>query len=372
MKKILVISPKNKTVFNFRGDLIKEFIRCGYEVVVTGPNHDYVEDIYALGASFVEVPFVKDNIGIKGDIEYCKKLIKVIEKVKPEKIFSYTIKPVIYGSVAAGRAGVKEVYPMITGLGRVYGSRGLKSSVLRLITGILYKYSLRYAKKVIFQNYDDMNLFVERKYIPKSKCEKVDGSGVNMDRFSFSELSDSKLFIMISRIIKEKGVFEFCKAAEIVKKKHPKARFMLLGGYDQSIGAIKPEELEPYIKNGVIEVPGEVKDVSPIIREAYVFVLPTYYREGIPRTILEAMASGKPIITTDWVGTKEAVDDDVNGFLVPIRDFKTLSEKMIYMLDHYDETKEMGYRSYELCRIKFDVNIINKKMIQIMGIKEDI
>lgn len=372
MKKILVISPKNKTVFNFRGDLIKEFIKCGYNVVVTGPNRDYIDDIYALGASFIEVPFVKDNIGIKGDIDYCNKLVKVIKEEKPDKVFAYTIKPVIYGSIAAGKAGVKDIYPMITGLGRVYGTTGLKSNILRLITGILYKYALRYAKKVIFQNYDDMNLFIEKKYLPKNKCEKVDGSGVNMNRFSFTELLDSKLFIMISRIIREKGVFEFCKAAEIVKKKYPDSRFILLGGYDNSIGAVKPEEIEPYIKGGTIEVPGEVKDVAPILKEAYAFVLPTYYREGIPRTILEAMACGKPVITTDWVGTREAVDDGINGFLVSIKDYKFLAKKMLYMIEHYDKTKAMGYNSYKICREKFDVNIINKKMIEIMGMKEKI
>ena len=372
MKKILVISPKNKTVFNFRGDLIKEFIKNGYEVVVTGPNRDYVDDIYALGALFIEVPFVKDNIGIKGDIEYCKQLVKVIKDEKPDKIFSYTIKPVIYGSIAAGKAGVKEVYPMITGLGRIYGTSGFKSDILRLITGTLYRYALRNTKKVIFQNYDDMKLFIDKKYLPESKCEKVDGSGVNMNRFTFTELPDSKLFIMISRIIKEKGIFEFCRAAEKVKEKYPDARFVLLGGYDNSIGAIKPNELESYIKKGIIEVPGEVKDVSPVLKEAYAFVLPTYYREGIPRTILEAMACGKPVITTDWVGTREAVDDGINGFLVPIKDYKSLAEKMLYMIEHYDETKAMGYSSYKICREKFDVNIINKKMIDIMGMKEKI
>lgn len=366
--KIMIISPKNKTVFNFRGDLVKEFIKHGYEVIVTGPNKDYIDDIYALGASFIEVPFVKDNIGIKGDLKYCKQLRNVIENEKPDKVFSYTIKPVIYGSIAAGKAGVKDIYPMITGLGRIYGTQGLKSSMLRAITGVLYKKAFKYCKKVIFQNWDDLELFCKKHYLKKDKCEKVDGSGVNMDRFSFTELPDSKIFLMISRIIKEKGIFEFCKAAEIVKDKYPNARFVILGGYDSSIGAIKPEELDTYLKRGIIEIPGEVKDVSPILKEAYAFVLPTYYREGIPRTILEAMASGKPVITTNWVGTKEAVEDGKNGFLVPIKDEKALADKMLHMLEHYQEAKAMAKKSYEICKRKFDVKIINKRMLEIMGI----
>ena len=367
--KIMVISPKNKTVFNFRGDLIKEFIKHGYEVVVTGPNREYVEDIENLGARFIEIPFVKDNVGIRGDLKYCEKLREVMKAEKPDKVFSYTIKPVIYGSIAAGQAGIKEVYPMITGLGRVYGTNSLKSKILRIITGILYKKAFKSCTKVIFQNWDDLNLFISLKYLKPEKCEKIDGSGVNMDRFHFSELPEQPNFLMISRIIREKGVFEFCEAAKDVKKKHPEAKFTLLGGYDTSIGAIKPEELEEYVKNDIIEIPGEVKDVSPILQKAYAFVLPTYYREGIPRTILEAMAMGKPILTTDWVGTKEAVVNGKNGFLVPIKDFKSLSEKMLYMIENRDETKLMGMESFELCKVKFEINIINSKMLEIMGIK---
>lgn len=364
--KIMVVSPKNKTVFNFRGDLIKDFIKHGYEVVVTGPDMQYIDDIRALGARFIEVPFVKDNVGIKGDLIYCQKLRKIMEEEKPDKVFSYTIKPVIYGSIAAGKAGIKEVYPMITGLGRVYGTNNLKSKILRIITGVLYKKAFRRCKKVIFQNWDDMQLFLDLKYLPKSKCEKVDGSGVNMSRFEFSELPDKPVFLMISRIIKEKGVFEFAKAAKTVKEKHPDARFVLLGGYDSSIGAVQPEELAPYAE--YIEIPGEVKDVAPILKDAYCFVLPTYYREGIPRAILEAMACGKPVLTTDWVGTKEAVENGRNGFLVPIKDSGALAEKMNYMIEHLDETAEMGRNSYSICKEKFEVGIVNEKMLDIIGI----
>lgn len=367
--KIMVVSPKNKTVFNFRGDLIREFINHGYEVVVTGPNKDYIDDIKALGARFIEIPFVKDNVGIKGDIQYCKKLKEAMKEEKPDKVFSYTIKPVIYGSIAAGKAGVKEVYPMITGLGRVYGTDTVKSKILQVITGILYKKAFKCCKKVIFQNWDDMKLFTELKYLKKEKCEKVDGSGVNMERFSYQELPHEKTFLMISRIIREKGIFEFCSAAETVKNKYPDARFVILGGYDSSIGAIKPEELEKYTKTGVVEIPGEVKDVMPVLSSAYCFVLPTYYREGIPRTILEAMACGKPVLTTDWVGTREAVEDGKNGFLVPIKNSEALAEKMLYMIEHDEETRRMGKESHELCKSKFEVSIINKKMLEYMEIE---
>lgn len=366
--KIMVISPKNKTVFNFRGDLIREFIKKGYEVVVTGPNRDFIEDVEALGVRFIEIPFIKDNVGIKGDLRYCKRLRQIISEEKPDKIFSYTIKPVIYGSIAAARAGVKEIYPMVTGLGRVYGTNTLKSKVLRPITGMLYKLAFKGCKKVIFQNWDDLNLFVKQKYLPEEKCEKVDGSGVNMERFAFSELPDEKIFLMISRIIKEKGIFEFCEAAKKVKETHPEARFVILGGYDSSIGAIAPCELEEYLKNNIVEIPGEVKDVVPVLNGCYTFVLPTYYREGIPRTILEAMACGKPVLTTDWVGTREAVEDGKNGYLIPIKDSDALAQRMIELIENEDETRKMGRCSLEICKNKFEVGIVNRRMLEIMGI----
>lgn len=367
--KIMVISPKNKTVFNFRGDLIKEFIKKGHEVVVTGPNNDFEEDINNLGARLIVVPFVKDNIGIMGDLKYKKQLENVMKAEKPELIFSYTIKPVIYGSLAAKSCKIKRVYPMITGLGRLYTSDSVKTKILRLITKCLYKVAFTGCKKVIFQNYDDMELFIKEKYLPKEKCAKIDGSGVNMTRFERTDLPDEPVFLMVSRIIREKGVFEYLNAAKKVKELHPEARFILLGGFDSSIGAVQKEEIQSYIDNKIIEFPGEVKDVSPILKDVSVFVLPTYYREGIPRTILEAMACGKPVLTTDWVGTKEAVENGRNGFLVPIKDANALAEKMIYMIENYEESRKMGLESYEICKNKFDVNIINKKMLDIMEIQ---
>ena len=159
------------------------------------------------------------------------------------------------------------------------------------------------------------------------------------------------------------------RSGGICKEKYADARFVLIGGYDDSIGGIQEGELEKYIKNNIIEVPGEVKNVVPMLQDSYCFVLPTYYREGIPRSILEAMSCGKPVITTDWVGTKEAVEDGKNGFLVPIKNSDALAEKMIELIEKPEMAKEMSKNSYEMCKQKFDVNIINDKMTTIMGTK---
>lgn len=367
--KVLVISPKNKTVYNFRGDLIKAMIAKGHEVYVIGPNQDFMDEIMNLGIKkFIEVPFVKDNISAFGDLKYCSNLKKAIKKVEPDVVFSYTIKPVIYGSIAASSVGVKHIYPMVTGLGRVFASDTAKAKLVRFVVGFLYKYAFKKCDKVMFQNHDDLNRFVELGYVPKEKTEHVDGSGVNMRRFHSEGLASDQVFLMTARIIKEKGVFEYCNAARIVKKQYPNARFILLGGFDNSIGAIAPADIQEYIDDGSIEFPGETKDVVPFLQQCRYFVLPTYYCEGLPRTILEAMAMGRPVITTDWPGCRDAVKDGVNGYLVEPKNAEQLAEKMMLLMKNDGLAEQMSEKALERCRYIYDVNVVNKKMLAIMGL----
>lgn len=367
--KVMIVAPKNKTLFNFRGDLIKDIIAKGNTVIAICPNKDYLNEVLALGVEFVEIPFTKDNTSILGDLRYFFALKKIMTKIKPDLVFSYTIKPVIYSSIAANIVGVKKIYPMVTGLGRLYSSDELKIKVLRIITGTLYKLAFKGCSKVIFQNNDDMEKFVKLKYIDELKAVKVNGSGVNMKVFEADILPKEPIFLMISRIIREKGIFQFAKAAQMVKKDYPNARFILLGGYENSVGAIKPKDLEPYIRDGSIEFHGEVKDVKPFIEMCQIFVLPTYYCEGLPRTILEAMAMKRPIITTDWPGCNDAVKNGINGFLVKPKNIKDLAEKMIYMIDNSHLLEDMSYNSLRLCKEKYDIDIVNRCMLDIMEIK---
>ncbi len=364
--RILVISAKNKTVFNFRGDLIRDMIANGNDVYVTGPNQDFMDEVMALGIKkFFEVPSVKDNTSVRNDIHYFRQLKRVIHELKPDIVFSYNIKPVIYGSLAAESENVKNVYSMVTGLGRVYADGGVKTKLLRIITKLLYKKAFRSNKKVIFQNRDDIRELVDGHYLPEQKTALVNGSGVNMERFTKTELPKTPVFLMVSRIIKEKGVLEFCNAARELKTSVPEARCILLGGFDSSLGALKPEDIQEYIDDRSIELPGEVKDPVSYYQKASVFVLPSYYREGLPRTILEAMACGRPVITTDWVGCREAIINSVNGYLVPVKDEHALAEKMKYMC-HYDRVTQMGTAAYNHCKECYSVEIINQQMKSII------
>ncbi len=367
--RVLVIAPKNKTIFNFRGDLIKGMIANGHEVYAIGPNQDFMEDVMALGIKeFIEVPFVKDNTSIFGDLKYCKRLKKAIKQLAPDLVFSYTIKPVIYGSIAAKSVGVKKIYPMVTGLGRVYSSNSFKAKLVRFLVGRLYKRAFKKCDKVMFQNYDDLNRFVELGYLSLDKAEHVDGSGVNMNRFAFDGLPEEHVFLMTSRIIKEKGVFEYCNAARKVKKEYPEAKFTLLGGFDSSIGAVEPEDIQEYIDDGSIEFPGETKDVVPFLKRCRYFVLPTYYCEGLPRTILEAMAMGRPVLTTDWPGCRDAVKDGVNGYLVEPKNVEMLAQKMISLMQNEELAQKMSQNALKRCKTTYDVNVVNEKMLSIMGL----
>lgn len=366
--RILVISPKNKTVFNFRGDLIRDMIAKGNEVIVTGPNRDYVDDIMALGVSeFVEISLVKDNTSVKGDLAYWKALKRVIKEKQPDIVFSYTIKPVIYGCLAAKSNRVPHICAMVTGLGRVYASSGMKAKAIRLITKFLYKRAFAACDTVIFQNKDDIQELVSQHYLPEEKTALVNGSGVNMNRFARTELPARPVFLMVSRIIREKGVMEYCEAARAVKAEHPEARFILLGGFDSSIGALQKEDIQPYVDDGSIEFPGEVKDPVAYYQQSSVFVLPSYYREGLPRTILEAMSCGRATITTDWPGCREPIVDGENGYLVPIRDAKALAQKMKNLVEDQDLLLRMADSAYEKCRAMYAVEIVNAQMREQIG-----
>ena len=292
-----------------------------------------------------------------------------MKQEKPDVVLGYTIKPVIFGTLAAKKSKILNSYSLITGLGQVYSQfAGIKTKIIRTICGIAYKIVFKYNKKVIFQNIDDLEECVKRKYVKKEKCVVVDGSGVNLSKFERNPLPNKNVFLMISRMIKTKGTLEYCKAAQIVKSKYPDTEFLYLGKPENKKGYVGEEEIKQYINDKTITVLGETDNVPEIISKSAVMVLPSYYREGVPRTLLEALAMGRPIITTDSIGCRETVKEGKNGFIIPIKDVETLAEKMIYMIEHREELEKMSEESYQYCKEKFDVNIINKKMLEIMGI----
>lgn len=366
MRKIfLLISPKNRTVYNFRGDLIRDIQKAGYDVIVTGPDFDGKEEIDKLGVQFHHVPLKKNGFSILSDLSYFVSLYKLIRREKPDLSLGYTIKPVIYGSLAARLAGVRNVNAMVTGAGYAFTAKGAKATLVRWLVSMLYRMGFAAANTVIFQNPDDCDEFVERGLLKSNKCRLVNGSGVNMQHFTPTSFPEQTTFFMLSRMLKSKGVREYLEAAALVKKKYPEVRFMLLGALEEMPDALKPEEVKAYIEDDVIDHFGETTDVRDYYKQCSVYVLPSY-REGTPRTVLEAMAMGRPIITTDTNGCRETVEDGVNGFLVPVKDIQELADKMELFITNNNQITEMGAESFRICREKFDVNVINRNMINFL------
>lgn len=369
MKKFILVSPKNRSAYNFRGDLIKEIQAKGYDVVVTGPNKEGIDKIEALGARFIEVSVNKNGLNPFADIAYCLKLKNIMKAEKADSIMGYTIKPVIYGSIAGWLAGVKNRTAMVTGAGYLFASKSLKARIIKQISFVLYKIGLGADQKVIFQNVDDLNEFVENGLVKKEKCYVVNGSGVNMAKYTPSEYPEVPTFFFLGRLVNAKGGMDFVRAAKMVRETHPNARFMILGKLEKDLpDAITAEDLMPYVNDGTVELFPETDNITQYYAMTSVFVLPTAYREGTPRVILEALASARAVITTFTPGCKETVINGVNGFFVPTHNPKALAEKMTYFVEHPENIAKMGAASLELCKNKYEISIINKNMLSIMGV----
>lgn len=365
--KFLLISPKNRTVYNFRGELLREIGARGYELVVTGPDRIDVDRIEALGARFVELPMNKTGTSITGDLKYCRALYRLMKREKPDATLGYTIKPVVYGAIAAKLAGVKNISSLVTGGGYTFIATSLKARVLGVIVRSLYRVGLGAADQVVFQNRDDRAEFCALRLVREGKCRVVNGSGVDTARFRPSPLPDGPVtFFMLSRLLKSKGVGEYLEAARIVKAQRPEARFLLLGKYETAMqDALARDYVEAFIRDGVVERFEETDDVRPYYEICGVYVLPSY-REGTPRTVLEAMAMGRPILTTDTQGCRETVREGENGFLVPVKDVQTLAERMLWFLDHPERLADMGANSRAYAEEKFDVRKVNENMLRYM------
>jgi glycosyltransferase involved in cell wall biosynthesis len=369
MIKIAIISNSAFSVVNFRKRLIEDFSARGWKVYVLAPdfNDKFRNALAASGAATVDIKMARTGINPFADLGSLYSLSSVLKHISPSVTFSYGIKPVIYGLIASKIAGISNRYAMVAGLGTMYVDEvkvTFRRSALKRMVNLMYRFSLRYARKVFFQNDDDIQLFVMKNIVPEEKVIKINGSGVDINEFEmcFTD-NDPVIFILISRLIKEKGIYEYIEAAREIKRSNPDTEFILVGDRDLNPGSVDLSELIHWVEEGLIEWPGHVDDVRPWLRRAGVFVLPTYYREGIPKSILEAMAMGKPVITTNVPGCREAVSDGENGFLIKPKDVESLIKVMKHFIRKPEIIKKMGSKSRQLAVEKFNVTEVNKKII---------
>lgn len=370
--KILIISSHSKSLVNFRGELLKSFINLGHQVTAAGPdfNQKVKDELYDSGIEYVNYYLERAGTNVINDLKAYRSLKELIGKVNPDLVLSYTIKPVIYGSLAAKKCKVSKIHSMITGLGNAFNNySSLLSRLLSTITRALYKISLSKTNSVIFQNPDDQKVFLDKKIINEVQAYRIFGSGVDLEEFSYAKpILNPVTFLYIGRLLKEKGINDFIEAAILIKRNYPDSEFIVVGGADNNPTSFLIKDFKKFEKSGLITFAGRVKDVRPYIEKSSVFVLPSYYGEGTPRTALESMAMGRPLIMTDSVGCRETVKEGVNGYLVPVKEPSILAEKMEKFIQDPDLILTMGNESRKFAEEVYDVHKVNQHIHQILGI----
>ena len=368
--KFLIVGSEPKSLINFRGPLIMDLIEKGIQVHVASPhilNTDTFEKLQSLGVLVHQISLNRTGINPINDIKTILQLVSVMRKIKPDYFLGYTHKPAIYGNLASWLSGIPLRFALITGLGYSFLSNKIW---LNYIVKSLYKFALKNTHKVIFQNQDDEELFFKLRILNKKdkKSCMVNGSGVDLDQFKKTSFPKDMSFLLIARLLKDKGLIEYFKASTIVKEKYPDIIFSLVGSIDENPSSISKKELQDKIDSGHINYYGQLKDVRPAIAESSVYVLPSY-REGTPRTVLEAMAMGRPIITTNAPGCRETVIEGENGYLVPIKCVDSLVDAILNFIENPKLVDEMGINSRKIAEQKYDVKKVNKQLLNHMQIK---
>lgn len=369
-KTVAVLSSHTPSLFWFRMEMMKEFLQRGWRVFAIGNESetDWAAQFHAEGIEYQQIQVQRNGINPFHDLKTLSSIKKLLRSIRPDKVFCFQAKTIIYGTIAANALDITDVYPLIAGVGSAFLSDSLKARLVRTALTTEYRYSMRKCPAVFFQNEDDERLFRRYHIITKQKTVRLHGSGVNLERFQVMPLPDKPAFLCISRLIRDKGVMEYLEACRMLKQSHPEVRCMLVGPYDSNPSAIKPEELAPYVESGVVEYFGEQKDVRPYLAQASVFVLPSY-REGTPKTNLEAMACGRAVITTDAPGCRETVRDGVNGLLVLVRDSKAVYQAMNRLVENPEMLVHMGRQGRKQAEEIFNVRFVNEKICETMEIK---
>lgn len=367
----LLVAGLAGSLTGFRKPFIIALLEQGLTVHVAAPalssNASVTSELHALGVITHDTSIRRTGMNPTADLKAMFDLRRLMKEIKPDYFMGYTIKPVIYGNLAAWLAGVPHRFALITGLGYTFiGGQGVKRKLVSKLAHTLYKTALSKTHKAFFQNPDDEALFRELGLLPKgTPSVVVNGSGVDVSQFEVSPLplGSTPRFLLIGRLLGDKGVREYVQAAQQVKQQHPEAQFDLVGWIDENPNSITQTELDEWIAAGTINFLGRLTDVRPAIRNCSVYVLPSY-REGTPRSSLETMAMGRAVITTDAPGCRETVIDGVNGFLVPVKDANALAAAMLRFIEQPELIAEMGKCSREIAEEKYDVHKVNEQMLK--------
>lgn len=377
MATLAIIANQAFSLVNFRGPLIRDVVARGHRAVTLAPDFDEHSRaaLRALGAEPMDYPLARTGMNPRQDMNALIALHRALKHIRPDVSLAYFIKPVIYGTLAAAWAGVPRRLALIEGLGFAFTDDGdsanAKRRLLRGAVSMLCRVALGRAHRVLLLNPDDVRELTRRGLVAPGKAMCIGAIGVDLAEWPVVPLPRLPglpvTFALAARLLREKGVLEYVAAARIIKARYPDTRFLLLGGLDENPGALGGSEVQAWVDEGIVEWPGHVP-VRDWLAQASVYVLPSYYREGVPRSTQEAMAMGRPVITTDAPGCRETVLEGVNGFLVPPRDVEALVGAMQRFIREPGLIARMGAESRRLAEERFDVRTVNARMLEIMGL----
>ena len=368
--KFVILSNSHESILNFRKELILEIQNKGYEICIIAPkissSKNLMKFLYAHNMKFFEIDINRSSMNVFSELRYFFRLMYLLMKIKPKGILTYTIKPNLYGMIASYFLQVPAKFAMITGLGYLFRSKS--NSIFAGVLKYLYGKSLNKADVIFCQNMDDLNTLIKLKVLShKANAVCVNGSGVNLKHFHEEQFEDVQQinFLMIGRLLISKGVNEFVQASIKINEVYPKVKFSLLGWEDDNLDSVSKKTIDLIKKCDHLRLISSVEDVRPIIKKSHIFVLPSYH-EGLPRSVLEAMAMGRPIITTDAPGCRDTVINSYNGYLVNKKSASELASAMEIFIKNPNSIFEMGKNSRALAEEKFDVNKVNQTMIHEM------
>ena len=395
--KVIVLTADANTLIYHRGDLIRDFAANGCEVVSSAAeDYPHVQKfLREVGGRHRAIRMVRSRINPRRDLDTWRDMWHLFRSEKPDALFAYTIKSVLYGCPIARLAGVPKIYALLPGLGFTFVPPvTLKQKILAAISKALHRFALRRADVIFMQNQDDVRLFTQLKLLPEGVPVHVTaGSGVNLDEYPHVPLeNDAELaagrvrFCLVSRLLISKGVRVFAEAAQRIRQQFPQAEFHLIGPFDPNPNRVEESEVAAWVADGTLTHHGMVRDVAALLQTMHVFCLPTWYREGVPHATLEALATGRPVITTDSVGARECVKfpasedsgpaatsapkQGENGFLCPTQNVDAVEQAMAYYLENPSEIIRHGRNSRQLAADVFDVRIVNDIILRAMHLDQ--
>jgi glycosyltransferase involved in cell wall biosynthesis len=369
----MVHSSLAYSLVNFRGRLLAALVDQGHDVIATAPDRDVQveEELARMGVSFKQVTMARASLSPVMDLRTLARYFALMREWRPDVVIAYTQKPIIYGGLAARMAGIPRYYVIMSGLGFLFSSNGVWRSALRTIVSLVYRQSVRRAHTIFVFNSDDRAEMLSRGIIDGDhRVTQVPGSGVDTERFAAQPLPHSPpTILMVARLMRDKGVHEFVASARIVKQHFPEARFQILGRPEErNPTGVSRQEVAQWAHEGIVELLPETRDVRPHLAAATIFALPSYYREGLPRTILEALATGRPVVTTTLPGCRDAIQHGVTGLLVAPRDPIALANAFLDLLSNPARLSVMSAAARLVAEQKYDVKLVNRALIEGMSL----